>query len=433
MKKAAILQPACTRLAAAILCMAVPLMMLAGCGSEEAAVMDQTVTVKTQALSAGTLSMEETYVATISDENSASVFPKVSGVVTDVLVSAGDTVQKGDVLCRFEDSGNAGVSQAQAQLNYQETVKTKYPKATISGVVSETYVKNDDTVSAGTPLLKIVADTDIMIDFLFTFVSPNYFYVGQSATVFIDGFAGTTPGTVVGVSDTTSVTSNSKTSCTVRVKIANPGTLTDSGSYTASAVIGSYSSYGKAKLSFGGTETVYAAASGTISGFSKMHGSTVKAGEQLCTIVSDTVDAQISNARLALESASNLLDNYTLTAPISDVVEAVNVTANNTASAGSAAFLISTSGSKTATFYVTAEVSGALSQGQAVTVTSQGVSYQGTISEIGLAVDAATGLFKIKAALDDAYALAQRHDGHAVHHGEKERTVHHHPHGRPLF
>lgn len=381
-------------------------LLLTGCSGAEAAVpMDTTVTVETQTVSTGALALEESYMAEISTEKSVSVFPKVSGVVKEVLVSAGDTVQAGDVLCRFEDAGGVGISQAQASLNYQELLKSRTPAATVSGTVSETYVRDGDSVTAGAPLLRIVSDTDVVANFLFTYANPGDFFVGQQATVFVSGFDGSVQGTVVGIPEGTSTVSTGASGCMVRVKINNPGALTDSGSFMAQAVVGNYTSFGMTSLAMNGASTVYAAASGTVSGFTKLVGSAVTAGERLCTISSDALDAQIESARLSLASTNLAAGNYTLTAPISGLVEEVNVTANNVAPSG-AAVVISASSDRTATFYVPDGVAEALTQGQAVTVENQGERYTGSISEIGVAVDAASGLFKIKATLPDAQGLS---------------------------
>ena len=367
--------------------------LLAGCGAKAAQpTLDPTVTVETQTAALDTLSLEQTYMATVSADSSASVYPKVSAVVTSLNVEVGDTVKAGDVLCRFEDANSVGVSQAQAQLNYKELADSKHPKAKIA-------------VSAGSPIARIVASTDISVDFLFPYASPSDFYVGQTATVFITGFAGSYTGTVSSVPNTSATTSNGMSACTVRVTMKNPGNLTDTGSYTASAVIGNNSSYGQASLHMTGADTVYAKASGTISGFNKVASSTVSAGESLCTIVSDALDTQIRNAQLSVQSAGNAMGNFTLTAPISGTVEAVNVSENNMASPSAPAFLISADGEKTAVFYVTDDVAKEMQMGQAVTVTSQGQEYHGAVSQVGLAVDAATGLFKMEAVLQDALDL----------------------------
>ena len=237
-----------------------------------------------------------------------------------------------DTLLYTLDSGSAqdsvaraNISVEQARLGYQQALEAQTPTAPISGILNEVYVHDGDSVSAGTALAKIVASTDLTIDFLFTYASPDQFYAGQPATVFIGNFDGTVQGTVVSVSDNTSVTSNGKQSCTVRVKLPNPGIVSDS--FTASAVIGSYTSYGSAAINMPAAATVYAAGSGSVSGFDKLMGSTVTKGEVLCTVDSAAIRDQIETARLTLESAnlsassaSGSLDDYKITSPISGTV-----------------------------------------------------------------------------------------------------------------
>lgn len=77
------------------------------------------------------------------------------------------------------------------QKSYSQAVKAKYPTADLTGTVSEVYVKNGDMVNAGTELLTIVGDNNLYINFLFTYADTSDFYVGQTATIFINGMAGT--------------------------------------------------------------------------------------------------------------------------------------------------------------------------------------------------------------------------------------------------
>ena len=87
---------------------------------------------------------------------------------------------------------------------------------------------------------------------------------------------------MVSVSDSAAVTSNGMQACAVRVKLANPGIVSDS--FTASAVIGTYSSYGNAAITMAAASTVYASGSGTVTGFTKLVGSAVTKGDVLCAI-----------------------------------------------------------------------------------------------------------------------------------------------------
>ena len=119
----------------------------------------------------------------------------------------------------------------------------------------------------------------------------------------------------------------------------------------------------------------------------------------------NSAQAGIQSARVGVESAQYQLSLYNLTSPISGVVEAVNVTENNFAASGTAAFVISNGSNKTVTFYVTDSVRQTLTPGQAVTVDYNGQTYEGAIPEIGGVVDAQVGQFQVKAVIDGAQDL----------------------------
>ena len=279
------------------------------------------------------MAVSVTGTATLTPADAYDVTALVSGEILEAPFEEFSHVEKGELLYAIDDSAvwdsvsGAAIGVAQAELSYRQAVEAKTPRAPMGGVISETYVKDGQSVNAGQAIAKIMASTDVTADFLFTYVAPTDFFVGQSATVFIDGLAGSVQGTVAAVSDASTVTSNGRQACTVRVKIANPGSLTDSGSYTAQAVIGSYTSYGQTKLAMTGSATVTAAASGTVSGFTKLSGSTVTAGEALCTIAPDSIDDAIHTAQLSLQraklsqsAAEDSVDGYRITAPISGTV-----------------------------------------------------------------------------------------------------------------
>lgn len=112
------------------------------------------------------------------------------------------------------------------------------------------------------------------------------------------------------------------------------------------------------------------------------------------------MDAQLNAAGLGIKSAQMQLDMYTLTTPIGGVVESVNITEHSFASAGNAAFVISNKETMTATFTVSEAIRNTLSVGQNISVDRNGTVYPATITEIGSMVDAATGLFQIKASVE---------------------------------
>lgn len=110
----------------------------------------------------------------------------------------------------------------------------------------------------------------------------------------------------------------------------------------------------------------------------------------------------MQSAKVGLASAEYQLSLYRLTAPISGVVESVGVIPNNFTASGTVAFVISNAKNKTVTFYVTNEVMKNMTVGQAVTVSAQNGNYSGAVSEISGIVDSYTGMFKIKAIINEA-------------------------------
>lgn len=301
---------------------------------QEAAV--ETRSITNSLSSSGTLEPADSYV----------VNTLVSGEILSDTFEKGDEVEEGQLLYTL-DSSNAQNSQtqaqnsySQAQSSYSQAVKAKYPSADMSGTVSEIYVNEGDTVSAGTELLKIVGDDNIYIDFVFTYVDSSAFYVGQSATIFINGFAGTTMGTVTAVSSGSTASGNGKMLTTVRVKAENPGLVTSG--YTASAVIGSYSSYGESSVKVSASSVITAETTGKITGFNWLVGDSISSGDRICTLTGDSVDNAIENARISMSNAStslsnaqDTLDDYNITAPISGTVVTKNAKAGDNIEGGS--------------------------------------------------------------------------------------------------
>ena len=319
-------------LLALVLAAGIGFLALRHLGGQQAAA---AVSYQEAAVEARDITRSLTASGTLEPADSYTVSTLVDGEILSDTFEEGDLVEKGQLLYTLDSSDASSAltqsrnSYTQAQNNYDQAVKHKYPTADMSGTVSEVYVRNGDTVNAGTALLKIVGDNSIYIDFMFSYADSGDFYVGQSATIFINGFAGTLQGTVQQVSQSSTASGNAAGSgrelTTVRVKAANPGLVTED--YTASAVIGSYSSYGSASVKVSESSTVTAETSGKVSGLNLLAGDTVSKGDRVCTITGDSVDNAIENARISvsnagssLENAQDRLSDYGVTAPIAGTV-----------------------------------------------------------------------------------------------------------------
>ena len=279
------------------------------------------------------LTLSVTGTATLKPADSYNVTTLISGEIENAPFELGDLVNKGDLLFAMDSSDaqnnvdRAEISVAQAKMAYQQAKEALNPVAPISGTIQELYVHNGDnvTLNGNTPIAKITSSMDLSIDFLFPYAQSSDFYVGQAATVYIGNFDAPMSGTVESVSNSTSVTSNGLSAVSVRVKIHNPGVVSDS--MTATALIGNYASYGQTPINLGGATIVYAGVSGTIQGLNKLAGSTVKQGEILCTVESADARDRVENARLSLENAqlaasmaADSLDDYNITSQITGTV-----------------------------------------------------------------------------------------------------------------
>ncbi|MCD8220705.1 MAG: efflux RND transporter periplasmic adaptor subunit [Clostridiales bacterium] len=196
---------------------------------------------------------------------------------------------------------------------------------------------------------------------------------------------------------------------------------------------------------------IYPQESGDITGVFVKTGDIVEAGQLLCTIDTKLVESSrlsMESALTSLESARNTynrqralyeagdiasatfesveasyksaqiqydqaklaydyqLEYSNVTATIGGKVEQCGIEMHDNVSTDTLVCVISGEGSKTLTFSVPEKIVGNLSVGDTVTATKSGSDYQGVISEISSMIDSNTGLFRVKALIDEGDALA---------------------------
>ena len=122
--------------------------------------------------------------------------------------------------------------------------------------------------------------------------------------------------------------------------------------------------------------------------------------EQLDQTIANTeasLETGLSLAELGLEQAQMALDYYTVTAPVSGVIESKNVDVNGMAAQGSPAYTIVNNNTMTVTFQVSEAVKNTFSIGQEIMLQRNSDTYTASITEIGSSVNPQSGLFQIKA------------------------------------
>ncbi len=129
----------------------------------------------------------------------------------------------------------------------------------------------------------------------------------------------------------------------------------------------------------------------------------------ISSAVYEQAQTQATNARINYDTAKLNYDNQVeyshITATISGKVEICDVEVHDNVSAQNLIAVISGEGSKSVTFSVPEKIADQLHPGDAVTIEKNGSEYVGTVNEVSSMIDAATGLFKIKASVENGDAL----------------------------
>lgn len=191
-----------------------------------------------------TTSMKSAYggmaVMTAGTDDSLEInipFPSAGGKVEQVYASAGQSVKKGDILFKMDDTSLQNsiaqqenlIEQAQNTLNDAEANLSKSTISTpISGIVSVLNVKNGENINTSSPtLIATITDTSKMqVTLPVDELDINKVQVGQKATISIDdiGNGKTFTGEVQSIAQS-GTTTNNVTTYNVIVSIDNPQDL----------------------------------------------------------------------------------------------------------------------------------------------------------------------------------------------------------------
>ena len=288
---------------------------------------------------------------TSSITGSAVVMPKdqysikalVSGDIISANFEQGDVVKEGDVLYQIDSSDalnsieNADISYRRSQMDYdkaQKNYNNLTVKAPFAGTVRNIYVKTGDQVSTGTKIADIYDDSTLTLTVPFNDADAKDIMTGDSAMVRISSNGEIINGTVVDVASSGYVTTGNMIVRTVKIKVTNPGALTNTE--TATAEIGNVSSSSAGNFEYAASKTITAEASGEIDNIYILEGAKVSSGTAIVHIDSDNVADNLTSSSVSLrssalsrENAMDKLDDYTITAPISGTVVAKNIKAGD--------------------------------------------------------------------------------------------------------
>ena len=124
----------------------------------------------------------------------------------------------------------------------------------------------------------------------------------------------------------------------------------------------------------------------------------------------EQIESAAKGAKIQYDSAKLAYDYQlefsSITATISGKIESSTMEVHGMASQTNPLCVISSEGTKVVNFAVTEAVLGNIKEGDQIRIEKSGSEYVGTITEVNTMVDPATGLFKIKAAVEQGDALA---------------------------
>ena len=124
----------------------------------------------------------------------------------------------------------------------------------------------------------------------------------------------------------------------------------------------------------------------------------------------EQAQTQAKNAQIQYETArinyDNQMEYSNITASIAGKVEICDIEVHDNVAAQNLICVISGEGSKAVSFSVPEKIANQMQAGDDVRIEKNGSEYHGTVTEISSMIDAATGLFKVKASVEQGDTLS---------------------------
>lgn len=329
------------------------------------------IPVKTVAPVLGDITLESEYIGKIEPGQQVVVYPKISGEVLTTNFNVGDIVQPGDVLCEIDSKAmrdtirqtQAAISSAQAKANQNlemakkdlETYKYNVENGHNTGIISaEGGVQNAEAALKSAENRLQTATVSLV-----------------SARRSQREHRDKDEWDFGGDEDTYDQVSDQ---------------LRDAVSQAELAVEAAQIGVDSAKETLKQAK----ASKDTTSVLLDEQGSNVQDAVEIARL-----NTNFSDQYVALEKLQDSLNDYTITAPISGIIEQCNVDPFDIASPQSPVYIISNKDMMMVTFNVSSSAAQNIEIGDITTVEIGSASYRGTVTEIGTKVNS-VGLFPVK-------------------------------------
>ena len=372
------------------------------CGKNKETTQVSKVSVEVENPQMGELTSDTTYIGTVEPQQQVYVMPKLSGTVTQVNYKVGDTVKEGDVLFKIDDeayqvqmdsaqaaynTAQAGATAATSGARDLQNYQTEEQIRQLQKNLNDTYESKDDMED----------DLDDTRDAIKSMSAAK-----QAAQSDVDTLTKEIGVKEKEIADKKADDPNADLSDVEKdlKGLYSDRALAQQRLETANTTLSSLNS-AKSQLKSGidQIETSQDTLTDSLNTAKQAYSITQN---EVYPQTDATYTAQLNQAAVGIESAQMQLDYCTVTAPISGVIEAINVEKEGMAAAGNVAYIISNKDSMTVTFDVAEAAKNTLNIGDHVTVERNGQTFDGSITEIGTMAGQQTKLFRVKATVTGA-------------------------------
>lgn len=340
--------------------------------------------------------------------------------ITGVYVSAGDTVEVGDLLYTQDDSElDDQIEEYQDQITEQENQLDDYQEqlaqlqeeiaaltvtAPFAGRVTDVAVDVGDNVAAGTKLATLVDDSQMCLTQYFSYAYEDQVYVGMKAGVSVASLMLNQEGTVTDIQMVDRVTAEGTHCFAVTVTLDNPGAFTEgmtgAGYLVADSGEKLYPSV-EGELEYRRSQDLTAEVGGEVTGIGAVDYEQVSAGAVLVQLDGADYQKQVEsvNKQIAqtqekivqlqekIAEAEEKRSDYAVTAELAGKIIMVNVREGESPrEAGQTAVVLYNLDSMTITANIDELDIDGIAMGMEVDITQSGAEsdthYTGTVTEI---------------------------------------------------
>lgn len=280
----------------------------------------------------------------INPKDQYSITTLVSGEVLSADFEEGDIVSKDSVLYKIDASDaeksieSASIALERSRHNYSTASKNLSDtniKASNSGIIKTLYIKAGDSVQNGSKVADIYDDSVMELVLPFNESDIPNLYNGASVTVDLVGSGMKFQGSISHIATAAYTKYGNMRVCDVTVHVANTSKAIKSGD-KATAYVGDIYCNDSGTFKYLVEETVTAKASGDVASLNYKQGDYINGGSTIASLSSDSLSDNIYSSSLSvrdsilnLEKASDQLDDYTITTPISGTVVTKNMKAGD--------------------------------------------------------------------------------------------------------